>query len=346
MLRSVQAYHQDVQRLRRHRLQLRRRPLRAHLGGPRRRHHQRRGRRAQPGLQHRRGGRRRRSATTATAGVTPSMSSRSPGSSPGSSRSTASIPRSTVPFTSAGSAKYAAGTTVTLPPRRRPPRRAGHELPRHEPDTRASGTIRTRVAPAGAELPGRARAARCSSPTSPATASPTRSSTGPAAAPTCSGAPRASGAFAKAGAPVAGAYRPAVGRLRRQRLRRHPLARHRLGGRLDLVVRPERARPARPCTVNGSYVPIVGDFDGNGIDDIFWYATGPGRRLRVVLRATGRQHRSMAVRRGPHHRRSRSSATSTATAATTSSSTAPAPARRTRMWLSTGPVVERDRRGR
>lgn len=29
-------------------------------------------------------------------------------------------------------------------------------------------------------------------------------------------------------------------------------------------------------TVNGTYNPVVGDFDGNGIDDILWYAAGSG----------------------------------------------------------------------
>jgi len=31
-----------------------------------------------------------------------------------------------------------------------------------------------------------------------------------------------------------------------------------------------------PKTVNGSYAPIVGDFDGNAIDDILWYQVGQG----------------------------------------------------------------------
>jgi hypothetical protein len=31
-----------------------------------------------------------------------------------------------------------------------------------------------------------------------------------------------------------------------------------------------------PKTVNGSYGPIVGDFDGNAIDDILWYQVGQG----------------------------------------------------------------------
>ncbi len=39
---------------------------------------------------------------------------------------------------------------------------------------------------------------------------------------------------------------------------------HQPGGGFRVVKRP----------VNGTYRPFVGDFDGNGIADIFWY--GPG----------------------------------------------------------------------
>lgn len=35
------------------------------------------------------------------------------------------------------------------------------------------------------------------------------------------------------------------------------------------------SRQVRSVTVNGTYQPIAGDFDGNGCTDIFWYAPGP-----------------------------------------------------------------------
>ena len=42
-----------------------------------------------------------------------------------------------------------------------------------------------------------------------------------------------------------------------------------------------------PVSVNGSYVPSVGDIDGDGRDDILWYAAGRARRLPLVRPAAG-----------------------------------------------------------
>ena len=53
IIRNIQAYHMDGRSaVRRHRLQLRDRQVRRHLGGPRRRHRPARHRRPRPGLQH------------------------------------------------------------------------------------------------------------------------------------------------------------------------------------------------------------------------------------------------------------------------------------------------------
>jgi hypothetical protein len=34
---------------------------------------------------------------------------------------------------------------------------------------------------------------------------------------------------------------------------------------------------AVPVTVNGTYTPFSGDFNGDGFDDVFWYGPGGGR---------------------------------------------------------------------
>ena len=104
----------------------------------------------------------------------------------------------------------------------------------------------------------------------------------------------------------------------------------------------------RPEVVNGYYPQaFVGDFDGNGLDDIFWYASGTDRsRLDLAVPARRQPRDDLAER----HRRttSPSSSTATATASTTSSGTgtartptacgcsAPMPATRSGRCRSTG----------
>lgn len=39
---------------------------------------------------------------------------------------------------------------------------------------------------------------------------------------------------------------------------------------------PAMTYASRPTTVNGTYTPLVGDYDGDGCDDVFWYAPGRG----------------------------------------------------------------------
>lgn len=66
----------------------------------------------------------------------------------------------------------------------------------------------------------------------------------------------------------------------------------------DFIVRFTTGVPAStvvtPVSVSGTYTPIVGDFDGNGIDDIFWYAPGSTTdRLWLFNGASG--HSDIAV---------------------------------------------------
>ena len=180
-------------------------------------------------------------------------------------------PASTVPFISAGSAKYPAGTVVRLR------RVIGHR------DVQATscpggqlysrlGTIRTRVAqlvpayqkglvPVGLETdvtgdglidpiqyqPGGTRDLVWRS-----------SPLGPTAVPTS----------------VFGAYRPAVGDFDDNGY--SDVFWHGTGSATDVLWWGTASGPQRQeLQVGGSFTPVVGDFDGNGTDDIMWYATGP-----------------------------------------------------------------------
>ena len=194
-------------------------------------------------------------------------------------------PSSTVPYTSAGSAKYPSGTTVTLP------RIVGHR------DVQATscpggnlyarlGALRTRVEAlvpeyqAGLEPRLLDLDATGDGLTDPFEL---RSGSGPDVQWRSQG----SGTFAKVATPVRGTYRPAVGDFDGD-------------GRDDMLLYGTGSAPdtmwwstssgghvAAPISVQGSYVPVVGDFTGNGVDEVLWYA--PGLGPDSIWRWSGRQ---------------------------------------------------------
>ena len=68
---------------------------------------------------------------------------------------------------------------------------------------------------------------------------------------------------------------PGGGRLRRQRYRRRVLVRQRRGGRWPVAAHAGHRRGAPAAeSLSLAAAPVVGDLDGDGRDDIFWY--GPG----------------------------------------------------------------------
>ena len=70
---------------------------------------------------------------------------------------------------------------------------------------------------------------------------------------------------------------PPRGRLRRRRARRHLLVRPGDGSRRAVVRARQAGFTTRTATVNGTYRSFTGDFDGDGRDDIFWYAPGTAK---------------------------------------------------------------------
>ena len=251
VLRSIQAYHQDVQGCNDIAYNFVGRPLRAHLGG--------RGPAASPtscsaataqGFNTGSVGVVVLGDLTSAAGVLGRRRGDRPASSPGSSRSTGSTRRRRCRFTSAGSAKYAGGHDGDAPA-----------------DRRATGTCRATSCPGTQPLraarhdpsagrPARARLPGRTAPTVPRGRRPhgdgldrTPSSTSPGTPRRrASGAARDTAAFTKQVPAITGAYRPVVGRLRRQRLRRHRLARHRLAPGTSSGGRGRAAPTARPST--------------------------------------------------------------------------------------------------
>ncbi|WP_426571900.1 FG-GAP repeat domain-containing protein [Aquihabitans sp. McL0605] len=70
------------------------------------------------------------------------------------------------------------------------------------------------------------------------------------------------------------------------------------GAGTDYIAHMSNSIPATATfttfTVTNSYIPVIGDFDGNGIDDILWYAPGSGAdKLWLFTGATA--HTSVAV---------------------------------------------------
>jgi N-acetylmuramoyl-L-alanine amidase/FG-GAP-like repeat len=200
-------------------------------------------------------------------------------------------PSSTVPFTSAGSAKYASGRTVTLK------RVVGHG------DVQATSCPGTNLI---ARLPAlRTRVSQLvpsyQAGLGPLLLDPDVTGDGltdpfeyrPGGGADVQWRATTGGTFVKSAKAVSGAYRPAVGDFDGNG--RDDIFWHGTGSSADWIWwSTPTGRTQQALSVGGSYVPVVGDFDGNGADDLLWYATGLAPDFVWYFDAN-RQHRSKPV---------------------------------------------------
>jgi hypothetical protein len=201
-------------------------------------------------------------------------------------------PRSTVPYTSAGSARYPAGTTVTLP------RVVGH---RDVQSTDCPGgnlyrrlpALRTRV---NELVPiyqqGRVPMLLDLDATGDGLTDPFEYRAGGGA--DLQWRAQSSGTFVRSPRQIAGTYRPATGDFDGDG--RDDIYWHGTGSAADHIYWADGKGwyTAESRQVRGSYVPVVGDFDGSGADDLLWYGTGLA--ADHLWRWTGREPRSRTVR--------------------------------------------------
>ncbi len=201
-------------------------------------------------------------------------------------------PATTVPYTSAGSAKYPAGRIVTLP------RIVGHrdvqatDCPGGQLQARL-GTIRARVAQlVPAYQLGLAPQLLAADSTGDGLVDPLQYHAGGTADTVWQAS--LTGQFRRLPTSVGGAYRSVVGDF--DGSGRDDVFWHGTGSAPDYLwwSEPGGSR-SQALSVGGSYVPVVGDFDGNGVDDIFWYGTGLAADW-VWYFAPNRTHVSKAVR--------------------------------------------------